>query len=234
MKGNFEITFDTWGAFACFTQSSAKVERVTYPVPTPSAIRGLISSIYNKPEEMYYQIKKIEVMKPIQYIDIKRNEIRSKIKNPDNIIYTSEDRTQRHSLILKNVYYRITSDVIVRDSTSERVTVGSVKKQILDRIEKGKCFRQPYFGMKEFMAFFSLPDESIKPIDESMDLGIMVYDVFIISNTEKLNTNKKQYNADKVVRRSFYHPNMINGVISVPEYESFEVYKGDIDVQRNI
>ena len=230
MKGKFEITFDTWGAFACFTQPSAKVERVTYPVPTPSAIRGLISAIYNKPEEMHYQVKKIEVMNPIQYIDIKRNEIRSKIKNPDNVIYTSEDRTQRHSLLLKDVYYRITIEVIVRDSTQDRIMPIGIQRQILDRIEKGKCFRQPYLGIKEFMAFVSLPDENMKPINESMDLGIMLYDIFDISSTEKLNTSKKQYNADTVVQRSFYHPHMINGVINIPDYDSFEVYKGDINV----
>ena len=230
MKGKFEISLDVWGDFACFTQPSAKVERVTYPVPTPSALRGLISSIYNKPTEMYYQIKRIEVMKPIRYVDVKRNEIRSKIKNPDNPIYTSEDRTQRHSLILKNVYYRVTTDVIVREKTDERVTVESVKDQILNRIKKGKCFRQPCFGMKEYMAFFSMPDEELQPINESMDLGIMLYDVFDPSSTEVLNTNKKGFNSDLVIKRSFYHAFMVNGVINVPEYNSFEVLKGDADV----
>jgi CRISPR-associated protein Cas5d len=35
-----------WGEFACFTRPEMKVERVTYPVITPSAARGVLEAIF--------------------------------------------------------------------------------------------------------------------------------------------------------------------------------------------
>ena len=39
-----------WGELACFTRPETKVERVTYPVITPSAARGILEAIFWKPE----------------------------------------------------------------------------------------------------------------------------------------------------------------------------------------
>ena len=49
-----EIIVDVWGDFACFSRPESKVERLTYPVPTPSAMRGVLSAIYSKPNEFYW------------------------------------------------------------------------------------------------------------------------------------------------------------------------------------
>ena len=45
------------GDYACFARPEMKVERVSYDVPTPSALEGLIKSIYWKPA-VRYQINK--------------------------------------------------------------------------------------------------------------------------------------------------------------------------------
>jgi len=37
------------GDYACFSRPEMKVERVSYDVPTPSALEGLIKSVYWKP-----------------------------------------------------------------------------------------------------------------------------------------------------------------------------------------
>ena len=34
-----EVILEVWGDFACFSKPESKVERLTYPVPTPSAVR---------------------------------------------------------------------------------------------------------------------------------------------------------------------------------------------------
>jgi CRISPR-associated protein Cas5d len=70
-----EIQVEIWGEFACYSRPEGKVERLTYPVITPSAARGVLSAIYSKPPEFYWQIKKIEVLNPIRYISFKRNEV---------------------------------------------------------------------------------------------------------------------------------------------------------------
>ena len=61
-RGKVSVSLDVWGDFACFTQSDAKVERVSYLIPTPSACRGILEAIYAKPVEFMYQITGIEVI----------------------------------------------------------------------------------------------------------------------------------------------------------------------------
>mgnify|MGYP002578106855 CR=1 FL=1 len=39
------------GDYACFSRPEMKVERVSYDVPTPSALEGLIKSVYWKPAD---------------------------------------------------------------------------------------------------------------------------------------------------------------------------------------
>ena len=74
-RGKVSVSVDVWGDFACFTQSDAKVERVTYKIPTPSACRGILEAIYAKPAEFKYQITGIDVFNPIETISIKKNEV---------------------------------------------------------------------------------------------------------------------------------------------------------------
>ena len=76
------ISIEVWGDFACFTPPYAKVERLTYPFPTPSACRGILSAIYSKPAEFYWQIDRIEILNPIQYISFKRNEVKTRVTAP--------------------------------------------------------------------------------------------------------------------------------------------------------
>ena len=66
-----------WGNLACFTRPEMKVERVSYPVMTPSAARGILESIFWKPE-FQWEIKEIAVLRPIRYFSILRNEINSR------------------------------------------------------------------------------------------------------------------------------------------------------------
>ena len=93
-----------------FTQPYAKVERLTYAFPTPSAARGILSAIYNKPKEFYYQINRIEILNPIAYINFKCNEVKSRISNKP--LDVEEDRTQRMTVALQNVRYRIYASII--------------------------------------------------------------------------------------------------------------------------
>ena len=74
MKPNL-ITLRVWGDFACFTRPEMKVERVSYPVMTPSAARGILEAIYWKPQ-IRWIINHITVINPIRFTNIRRNEIR--------------------------------------------------------------------------------------------------------------------------------------------------------------
>ncbi len=61
------LSLEVWGDLAVFSQPTLKVERFTYPVITPSAARGIFESIYWKPQ-FRWEIKSVEVLKPIRYI----------------------------------------------------------------------------------------------------------------------------------------------------------------------
>ena len=213
-----EVVVEVWGDLACFSMPDAKVERLTYPVPTPSAVRGILSSLYAKPREFYWQVNRIEVLNPIRTISFKRNEVKSKVR--DKPIFTDEDRTQRQTVALRDVRYRFAASICPRPDFTG--TAAQLYAQALRRIREGKAFVQPSLGLREFVAYFEEADciTGPKPIPVDMDLGLMVYDVFDLH--------------DFAVRKkarpclSLYHCVMKQGVIEVPPYDSPEVIKGDV------
>lgn len=69
MSYGFKILVE--GDYACFTRSEFKVERVSYDVPTPGALEGILKSIYWKPA-IRYVIDEIVVFNPIDFANIRR------------------------------------------------------------------------------------------------------------------------------------------------------------------
>ena len=220
--GKESVTVDFWGDFACFSYPFAKIDRLTSPVPTPSAARGMLDAIYCKPPEFFWAVRKIEVMNPIKYINMARNEPMSPISFPNNggkvvPVDVQETMNPRLSIMLKDVYYRITADVIMRDTNVTGNPTG-IREQAERRIRKGQCFKQPFLGTRECVAYFSEPDMSRKPIQQSGDFGLMVYDTFILNPHLNCMTESPS-------SVSLYHCVMNNGVIDVPDYYSDEVFR---------
>lgn len=210
-----------WGDFALWTKPECKVERLTYPVPTPSGIRGVLASIYSKPSEFYWQVEKIEVLRPVQYITFKRNEVKKKLSkvpdhNPKKVcIDIKEERTQRQSVVLKDVRYRITARIIPRPEFTG--TVQQLHNQFLRRATRGQNFLQPCMGTREFPAYYEYGSTGEPPIPMDMDLGLMLYDTF------DLHKWKVEKQAEPAV--SLYRARMEQGVIHVPPYDSPLVLK---------
>ncbi len=115
MKENL-INIRVWGDFACFTRPEMKVERVSYPLMTPSAARGILEAIFWKPE-MFYLIDAIRVVKKGVWSSFRRNEVTKRISlqqaksamQGTGEISTVEagggaqDATQRYMLALRDV-----------------------------------------------------------------------------------------------------------------------------------
>lgn len=108
---------EVWGDYACFTRPEMKVERVSYDVITPSAARAIYEAILWKPA-IRWHITKIEVLEPIRWISVRRNEIGRIFSNPTQaqlegksgapMGFAVEDyRQQRAGLFLRDVRYRI-------------------------------------------------------------------------------------------------------------------------------
>ncbi|MCD7904000.1 MAG: type I-C CRISPR-associated protein Cas5c [Clostridiales bacterium] len=211
-----QISVEFWGDFACFGPPYGKVERLTYPFPTPSAARGMYSAIYSKPVEFYWQINRIEVLNPIRYISFKRNEVKATVRLKP--IYTDDERTQRQTTALQDVRYRITATICPRPSF--KGSPQQLYEQALRRIRGGKCFMQPSLGLREFAAYFEESDGIRQPIPFDLDAGYMVYDIFDLHD----------YSVSKKVKTklSLYHAVMKQGVIEVPDYDSDLVFKGGV------
>lgn len=217
------IVVDVWGDFAMFTPPESRVERTSYDVPTPSACRGILNAIYSKPIEFYYEITAIEVMKPIRKIVIRKNEMKSKcdvrkLSIDDYHIDVDTCHTQRGSTYLRDVYYRIYANIVKRDDAPAGINIKSLESQFNRRVNNGKCFYEPALGTRECICYFSKPDFNMTPISESKDLGIMLYDVFDITNNVPLDTRKKTRNDCTHV--TMFRANMLHGKIEVPLWGS--------------
>lgn len=221
-----EYCLEVWGDIACFTRPELKVERVSYDVITPSASRAIFEAILFKRYAMRWQITKIEVLNPIQWIAIRRNEIGAvATKNP---IYIEDKRQQKNSLMLRDVRYRLWAKLVY-------IPVGNRPKEAFEkhqpgddenpmkyyqmferRASQGQCFTQPYLGTRECAASWRLVDyknETLKSaIAEDRDLGIMLYDMDFEGNPQKPDA-------------MFYRAEMKQGVIIVPHKDSKEVLR---------
>jgi CRISPR-associated protein Cas5d len=218
-----EFCLEVWGPMACFTRPELKVERVSYDVITPSAARAIFEAIFWKPA-IHWQVTKIEVLNPIKWTSIRRNEVGATAsKNP---IYIDEKRQQKNTLMLQNVRYRLWPKLEFipirkrkeQTNSEEHPDENPAKYNAMfeRRASKGQCFNQPYLGTRECSASFKLVDPEKDaldaPISENRDLGIMLYDMDFEANL-------------KNPPAMFYRAKMENGVIIVPPKESEEVLR---------
>ena len=237
MSYGFKIIVE--GDYACFTRPELKVERVSYDVPTPGALEGLLKSIYWKPA-IRYQIDKIIVFQKIDYANIRRNEVNDKVlfsaikkqmngENSDPSIYTVKSRSQRASMILKNVKYGIEFHFELTGLKNEREDDAENKHYniLKRRLEKGQFFRVPCLGCAEF------PVKRIELVNEfdlnmistdivsmgDVDLGYMSYKVIFKDGGKPINDNWDSPKFSDSASTMYYRPHMINGVIDVKKYK---------------
>lgn len=171
-----------WGPYACFTRPEMKVERVSYPVPTPSAARGLLEAIFWKPQ-FQWRVSEIAVLAPIRYFSILRNEVNSRASyqvasrwaRQGGGFDAAADRAQRHTLGLCDVDYIIRADIAVRPGVDE--DPAKFRDQFRRRVRAGRCFSTPYLGCREFAASFAEPQGESALAELNDDLGPMLLDL---------------------------------------------------------
>jgi len=239
VKPFFDKTFclEVWGDYACFTRPEMKVERVSYDVITPSAVRAIFESIFWKPA-IRWQVKKIEVLHPIKWISVRRNEVAVVMSDRSDGFFIEDNRQQRAGLFLSDVRYRLYADLVFIPIGKRNKIYNPLPEYLIDKEEqaefdhdpkdenpgkynamferrarKGQCFNRPYLGCREFSCMFRLVDEpdkeTVKPINETRELGFMLYDMDF-SNIED-------------IKPAFFKAKFENGVITVPVWDSEEV-----------
>jgi len=204
------------GPFACFTRPEMKVERVSYDVMTPSAARSIFEAILWKPA-IRWQVHRIEVLKPIRWINLRRNEV-SAVVSTRNVqqamsagsgqlaLYIEDERQQRAGYFLRDVAYRIHADLSLAPGCNEPLM--KYTEMFARRATKGQCVNQPYLGCREFAAAFSLvmPDApAATPIGDTRELGWMLHDLDFTHPTDP--------------QPRFFNAKIVAGVIEVPPFE---------------
>ncbi len=234
---------EVWGEFACFSRPEFKVERFSYPIITPSAARGIFDAIYCKPNkdparaEFRWQVTKIEILNPPKYLALRRNEVKEKASVKPGWITGKEipkplfadatedsvggndkkGRTQRQTMALKDVRYRLHAQIRPWKGFESRLP--ALEAQFRRRAGNGKCIYQPYFGCREFPAYFELvefPPSAPKPASFDIEIGFMLYDVFDLS---------RPGTSDDQPSISLFRCTVRQGIVEIPDYETDEVLK---------
>ncbi|AUS80739.1 type I-C CRISPR-associated protein Cas5 [Actinoalloteichus sp. AHMU CJ021] len=197
------VVVQVWGDAALFTRPELKVERVTYPVMTPSAAVGVLEAIFWKPE-FDWRVTAIEVLRPVRQFTQRRNETSdlpplAEAAKGERRVDTAAHRVQRFALCLKDVAYRIHAQVELRPHATHRAE--AYRDQFRRRVRRGACFHQPYLGTREFSAYFGLPDDTPAVETYTEDLGLMIHS--IDHSTEPPTTH-------------WFHAEVVRGRMNVP------------------
>lgn len=220
----YGIKLLVWGERACFTRPEMKVERVSYDVITPSAARGILEAIHWKPA-IRWHIDKIQVLKPIRFESIRRNEVGGKLSaatvkkhmklgNTAGLVsYVDQDRQQRAATVLRDVAYVIEAHFTLTSSADETDSEGKHLDIFNRRARKGQYFHAPCLGVREFPANFELVEDDAqtpemdKALQGEKDLGWMLHD----------------FDFGKEVTPHYFRAEMKDGLIEVPPFKAEEV-----------
>lgn len=209
------ILMEVWGPMACFTRPEMKTERVSYDVPTPSAVRGMIESVYFHPG-LRWVPDRIWVLKPIRFMNVRRNEVKSKVLasavmqeangGKAGAIFTSQDIQQRATMLLKDVHYVFEAHFDMTEKANPSDNPGKFQDIVKRRLRRGACYSTPYLGCRECTAHFRLWEGGeIPAIDETRELGYMLYDM--------------DYSRPEEIQPMFFRARMEHGMIDLRNCE---------------
>jgi len=190
------------GDLAVFTRPELTSERVSYPILTPPAAEGILSAVSWKPE-IRWVITAIEVLAPVTWTTMRRNESGTAItrSHQDQGYLDLDDAIQqRMTTLLRDVHYRIRANAWVHPDVDDQ-DAAKWRDMLQRRVRKGQSFRQPFLGMREFIADI-FPDDDTPPIKWDEDLGIMSHRI------DYLPSGKEEYD--------WFEAKVVGGVMQVP------------------
>ncbi|MFA5135343.1 MAG: type I-C CRISPR-associated protein Cas5c [Patescibacteria group bacterium] len=193
------------GNFANFVRPEFRIEGVSYEVPTPSALRGMLESVFWHPE-VRIQPLRLKVLKPIRLVRFRTNGIKEAATKDKPTIDVTQARTQMAQLILRDVAYLVEFVMHLTVKPTEDANLTKYEAMLTRRLDLGQYHHAPYFGRREFPADVAPADfESETALPVSVDLGYMFYD-FHYEVSPKVSL--------------YYNAIMENGVLNIPPREA--------------
>jgi CRISPR-associated protein Cas5d len=211
---SYPISVVVEGRYGCFSRPEGHVERCTYPMPTPSAARGILEAVFWKPE-FDWLIQEIRILAPVSTVCILRNEVtnskinvadvRKAIKgtSPMMPICADELRAQRYTQLLVNPKFMIKGIIRLREHATE--TVEKYASMFKRRVENGQHFHKPYLGCREFGCSIRMAKGNETPVDHNELLGMTFFDF-----TWNLATGTP-------LKRHLFDAKIESGILSVPQ-----------------
>jgi CRISPR-associated protein Cas5d len=198
------------GDLACWTNPSLKAERVTYQIPTPSALRGLAESVLWKPA-IHWRIEEIVLLAPIRYMQFRRNEVNSRASvtganscaksNAPLTFYADEDRAQRNTVALRDVDFAFTARMEFTARRGPDDNLRKFEEMFERRLERGQWVTPPVLGLREFPASVVEPyTGDPAPIDLKEDFGWVLHDIHFGATQQA----------------TFFHAVSLHGRIAIP------------------
>ena len=200
------VSVKVWGEYALFIRPDLSVERVTYPLPTPSAARGVLEAILWKPA-IRWSIHSIAVLSRIAWTSFRRNEVNDRASPKVLDFFADERRAQRNTVALRDVDYVIGASFEMTERAGPEDNLRKFEEMFERRLEKGQQFQAPYLGCREFAARVEAAPDAWRPIEPGVDrsLGLMFYDF--------------EY-GQKGARPLFFDARLVSGVVHVPPVEA--------------
>ena len=215
-----------WGPRAVFTSPHLMTERMSEPVPTPSAAQRILGSIYWKPQ-FEWIVDRIYVLNPIRYHQMVCREVKEANRATVN---GDADRTLISTTFLVDVDYVFEARIACNPAPhlNDRNSHGSpgnrahaYRGEAIKRMSRGSQYRQPFFGKSGMHAFWELLPEGteIQPIEHSCALGHILYDM------KPIDIRRDQFEP------IFFDAHLDNGVMEVPWELHRAVLPGKFDVR---
>jgi len=229
----YDVAVKFWGDLACFTRPEFKVERVSYPVMTPSAARGALEAIFWKPE-IRWEIREIGLLESMKQIAVMRNElsVRQRVRAGSGDSFYIEDpgrRQQRTSLFIKNPAYLVLADIRLKESTRHHKQ--KYVEQFKRRLKRGECYHQPYLGTRECAAYFAEASLGERPIADNIAIGQMFFDMAYCRSQDRREMTVIEHDGGQArivscyAQPLFFEAEVLQGVLRVPRQKYAELYR---------
>jgi CRISPR-associated protein Cas5d len=205
-----QYTVRVRGDLACFSRPELKTERVSYSLPTPSALRGIFEAICWKPA-VAWRIEEIQLLRPIRFMQFRRNEVNGRASERTaraGSYYADEDRAQRNTLALRDVDYAVTARMSLTGKRGPDDNIRKFEEMFERRLDKGQHVTPPVLGCREFPGIVEPYFGDPAPLNHNEDFGWMLHDIRFGPAAEAV----------------FFHAVMNEGRVTIPPFPA----KGEI------
>jgi len=192
------LIFDIWGEFGHFKKFYTTSSPLTFSIPPPTAIYGILGAILGLSKNDYLNYVNgrntkvaIQILKPIKKIRITLNLIDTKNSASFNLI---KSRTQIRTEFLKQPAYRL---FINMDNDN-------LFSQLIEKVKNKECYYTVSLGLANLLAnfsFISVADPEPLSISNKVDTAILSENIEEIEIKEGKKYFKEKLPIDMNVNR---------------------------------